>query len=382
MNKSWKDRQQDFLLMLLRPFVYIWMRLDMKRKVILDKRLSFRRKEPFILIANHTFLFDVIHVPLRFKNVPFIVGSQTLFSKQPTKFLVTQVAHVIKKSKGASDISTVKDILSAVIKGYPILIFPEGDTTFYGQTSFFEPSTFKLIKKLNIDVVTCLVEDGYLSKPRWAKNRRKNRQVTLKYDLLIEKENLKTLSVETIESLIVEKLNYNAFIDQKLKMIKHKGKKLAHGFEDVCYICPICEALHTFETKGNEITCKHCETTGYIDEYGFIEGLKYDNLVDFDQFQRRYQDKLLASKVSTQALFYFMEADQNKHTMIGKVTLSYKDHHFYIDGAYKNVIPLIEIKNATITLRRDFGFFYQDKHYMFKLDSYSAAFLRLAQSKY
>ncbi|MBE0700789.1 MAG: 1-acyl-sn-glycerol-3-phosphate acyltransferase, partial [Acholeplasmataceae bacterium] len=158
MKKRRIDRQQDLFLSILRPFVYVWMKMDAKRRIHMSPELSFKRMEPFIMLANHTFLFDVIHVPLRFKNVPYIVASQTLFTKQPTKFFVTQVAHVVPKSKGASDLKTVRELIGAVRRGYPILIFPEGDTTFYGETGQIEFSTMKLIKKLEIDVVTCKVK--------------------------------------------------------------------------------------------------------------------------------------------------------------------------------------------------------------------------------
>ena len=122
----------------LRPLVYLWMRKDSKRKVYKGEGVFFNRKEPFVMLANHTFMFDVIHVPLRFRTVPFIVANQTLFKKKATKFLVSQVAHVISKQKGQSDTATVRDLISAVKRRYPILIFPEGDTTFFGETGYIE----------------------------------------------------------------------------------------------------------------------------------------------------------------------------------------------------------------------------------------------------
>ncbi len=99
------------------------------------------------MLTNHTFMFDVIHVSLRFKKSPFIIGSQTLFTEYPIKFFVTHVAHVISKAKGRSDLITIKYIYEVILKGYPILIFPEGDTTFYEETDYIEEATMKLIKK-------------------------------------------------------------------------------------------------------------------------------------------------------------------------------------------------------------------------------------------
>ena len=66
------------------------------------------------------------------------------------KFLLEKIAHAIPKFKGTSDIRTARGLIGAVKRGYPICIFPEGNTTFNGETTYIEESTMKLIKKLKI----------------------------------------------------------------------------------------------------------------------------------------------------------------------------------------------------------------------------------------
>lgn len=382
MKRTKLDRRQDFIMNIMRPIVKLWMRKDSRRKVFLGDGVSFKRTEPSVILANHTFMFDVIHVPLRFKKVPFIVANQTLFKKKATKFLVTQVAHVISKAKGQSDTSTVRDLLGAVKRGYPILIFPEGDTTFYGETNYIEESTMKLIKKLDIDVITCNVRGGYLSKPRWATGKRKNRYAEFHYNLTIPKERIKDLSVDEINEIIKKALYHNAYDFQRDKMIPHPGKKLAEGLEDVLYVCPICESLHTLETKGNTIKCTNCKTEGYMDKYGFIQNFKYDNLLDWNKFQRNYKKELMNSTVETSAVLSFVNEETQEMDDVGEVTLKYFNHQFLVSGSLNETIDLNEIKNPTITIRRDFAFYYQNKNYLFKLEHYGAAFLRIAQDKY
>jgi 1-acyl-sn-glycerol-3-phosphate acyltransferase len=382
MKRTKLDRRQDFIMNIMRPIAKLWMRKDSRRKVFLGEGVSFKRMEPAVILANHTFMFDVIHVPLRFKKVPFIVANQTLFKKKATKFLVTQVAHVISKAKGQSDTSTVRDLLSAVKRGYPILIFPEGDTTFYGETNYIEESTMKLIKKLEIDVITCNVRGGYLSKPRWATGKRKNRYAEFHYSLTIPKEKIKDLSVDEINEIIKKALYHNAYDFQREKMIPHLGKKLAEGLEDVLYVCPICESLHTLETKGNTIKCTNCHTEGYMDKFGFIQNFKYDNLIDWNKFQRNYKNELKNSTVETKALLSYVNEETQEMDQVGEVTLKYLNQQFLVSGSLNETIDLKEIKNPTITIRRDFAFYYQNKNYLFKLEHYGAAFLRVAQDKY
>ncbi len=382
MNKKNKDKQQDFLLNLIRPLVHIWMRIDAKRMVFRGKGVDFKRKEPYIMLANHTFLFDVIHVPLPFKKVPFIVASQTLFKKQPTKFLVTQVAHVIPKSKGASDTSTVRDLISTIRRGYPILIFPEGDTTFYGETGYIEESTMKLIKKLEVDVLTCNVKGGYLSKPRWSTGKRKNRQINLSYELTIAKEKIKDLSIEEINSIIKKALYHNDYEYQKQHMIPHPGKHLAEGIENVVYVCPFCQSINTLESKNNVVKCNHCHHEGTMDSYGFIHDFKFDNLLDWNKYQRTFSKELRASKIKSSGFLNYMNIVDDHLEEVGEIQIEYFDYALHLSGALTQIIPINEITNATITLRRDFGFVYNERHYLVKLKQSGAALLRIVQDKY
>ncbi|MFH0766966.1 MAG: lysophospholipid acyltransferase family protein [Bacillota bacterium] len=382
MKKRRIDRQQDLIMSMLRPVVRIWMRMDAKRMVHLGDGVSLKRKEPYILLANHTFLFDVIHVPLRLKNVPFIVASQTLFKKQPTKFLVTQVAHVIPKSKGASDTSTVRDLIGSIRRGYPILIFPEGDTTFYGETGYIEESTMKLIKKLGVDVVTCHVKGGYLSKPRWATGKRKNRQIRLEYELTIPKEKITDLSLAQINDIIKNALFHNDYQYQRTVMIPHPGKKLAEGIENVVYVCPFCEAINTIESKGNTLKCSACRHEGKMDSYGFIQDFRFDNLIDWNNYQKKFSSKLREATIKSVGFLNYLSKEDDHLEPIGQIEIDYHDYQFHISGALSLEIPINEITNATITLRRDFGFVWNQRHYLIKLERFGASLLRVVQDKY
>ncbi|MBN2877191.1 MAG: 1-acyl-sn-glycerol-3-phosphate acyltransferase [Bacilli bacterium] len=382
MKKSFRDIQQDILLNLLRPLVNLWMWLDAKRKVIRDPSYSFCRKEPYILLANHTYLFDVVHVPLRTWKVPFIIASQTLFTKQPTKFLVTQIAHVISKSKGKSDTAAIMNIFSSVKKGYPILIFPEGNTTFYGETEYIEESTMKLIKKLNLDVVTCNVRGGYSSRPRWGRGRRSRHYMELYYKLAITKESVAEMSLEEINSVVNQELYHNEYAFQRERMIPHKGKHLAEGIEDVVYVCPHCQAINSIRTEGNSISCCECGKTGHIDEYGFIHDFVFDNLVDWNQFQLKFMNQLRDSTLLGEGFLSYMHLETYHQTKVGRIQLKYEKGILSLSGGIEKEIPVSNIQNPTITLRADFGFNYQNIHYLIKMDHYGAAFLRAVQSKY
>ncbi len=382
MKRTKKDKRKDFLLNFLKPLVGVWMFFDAKSEYIFEEGFNRKRKEPYVLLGNHTFMFDVVHVPLKLSKTPFIVAQQNLFTKQPLKFILEEIAHAIPKSKGSSDLRTARELLGAVKRGYPICIFPEGNTTFTGETTYIEESTMKLIKKLKIDVVACKIQGGYLSKPRWATSKRKNRRAKFVYKVIIPKEKVRELSVEEISEIVNKELYNNDYEYQRTVMIKHPGKNKAEGLENILYICPECETFGKLHTKGDHITCRHCHTTGTVNDFGFIEGFKFDNTVDWDVYQRRFDDSLKDYVMESKMKIYEVNDIDLSRTYLGEGTIKYQNEKFIIDGPIELILPFEEIKNPMVTLRRNFNINYQDKHYLIKIDEYVSSFLRVIQKKY
>ena len=382
MNRTKKEKIQDIVLILISPIVRLWMFYDAKITINKTDEVDFKRKEPYLMLANHTFMFDVIHVPMFFKIHPYIVASRTLFTKQPTKFLLNNVAHCIPKSKGASDTRTARGLIGAVKRGFPVVIFPEGNTTFHGDTKNIEHSTMKLAKKLKVDVITCNVKGGYLSKPRWATGKRKNRRVELNYEIAIHKEDLPNLSIDEISEIINEKLDNNDYEYQEKKMIKRPGKKLAEGLENILYICTNCKSVNTLETKGNTIKCNHCNTEGSMDELGLISGFEFNNPIDWDRWQRELKENLYNAIIDSTGILFTIKFTDDSEELFGKVKIHYEKGNLAISGAKNFTMNIKEMYNPIITLRRDFSFTYQDVYYYIKLDKFGASLLRLVQDKY
>jgi 1-acyl-sn-glycerol-3-phosphate acyltransferase len=382
MKRSKKDIQQDVLMFFIKPLARLWMFFDMKKSYSYSENFNRKRKEPYVLLANHTYLFDVVAVPLNLKKQPFIVASHNLFIQKRTKFLLTQIAHAIPKTKSASDIRTARGLIGAVKRGYPVAIFPEGNTTFNGETTLIEPATFKLIKKLNIDVVTCKVQGGYLSKPRWATSKRKNRQAHFHFDVTIPKEKLQELSIDEISTIINDTLYNNDYEYQRQAMIPHPGDALAEGLENIIYICPQCQSIGTIHTHGNTVECTSCNTKGTVNEYGFIEGFTFDNTVEWDHWQRQFDTKLQDATFSSPCRVYDYDDQTFTQVSLGSGTITYKNKQFIIEGEYNHTFDFKDIKNPLVTLRRDFNINVGEKHYLIQIDQYIASFLRVSQQKY
>ena len=190
------------------------------------------------------------------------------------------------------------------------------------------------------------------------------------------------MSIEEIDKEINAALYNNDYQYQRDKMIIHKGKKLAEGIENVVYVCPHCEAINSIASSGNKILCTNCSAEGNVNDLGFIEGFKFDNLIDWNKFQLQYNEKLRDTTVKTTAFMNYLQMETEEQIPIGRIEIIYQDKKLYLTGAHEEIIPISEIKNANITLRRDLGFIYNDKNYFLNLDKYSASLLRILQNKY
>lgn len=377
-----KEIVHAVLLNIIRPIAWIWMKFDMKTRKTAHGEFKFSRREPYVIVSNHTFLFDVVHVPMPLWKIPYIVASENLYTKQPTKFLLTHVARTIAKSKGSSDVRTVRGLIGAVKRGYPILIFPEGDTTFYGETNYIEEATFKLIKKLNVDVVTANVKGGYLSRPRWARVKRRNRKAFLDYQIAIKKEDLKKMSVKEVSLKIQKELYNNDYVFQREHMIKHPSRALAEGIEDVLYICPKCHAINSFESEKHQFRCKECETEGYMDDYGFLHGFAYDNLVDWNHFQKDHRRLLLEERICSSGEMFEILYKNGQRISIGHVDLVLEDGLMKISGPIEKEFLFSDVMNPTLTLRRDLTLSVGKETYLIKLDHSQMSILRILREKY
>ena len=380
MKKTTKDRFSDIALRILRPIGFVWMRLDIQKK--LTSYVDFSRKEPFVLVGNHTYLFDVVQIAIHFKITPAIVAQEYLLSAKGLRWLLLNVAKVIPKSKGSADVRTIRKIMQYVKKGYPIMLMPEGDSTFFGRTGYIEPSTGKLIKKLNLDVILAKNKGGYLSRPRWATALRGNRYIDLTYSTLLTKEQVASMTADQIQQELEAGLQHNDYEWQHQSKHKFSGERMAEGFDNVIYRCPVCGAFHSFVVKQNEIQCQSCKTVATMDEYGFVSGFGLATMVELDESQRHFDEELKQTTFQTTATLQYVDNVNFKRTKPVPVDVAYHENILHIKGKTVVEIPIEELINPVITMRRNLTFEYDDQTYLIKLDRFAMSFLRVVQSKY
>jgi hypothetical protein len=157
--------------------------------------------------------------------------------------------------------------IKAVLKrGGRILLFPEGRCTVAGAYMGMHKATGKLIKKLNVPVVSCRLEGSYACMPFWRKGIRLGQtRVTLQN--LFSAGETQPLPVEEINRRIDARLSGTDAPPSK-PLRTFGARRLAEGLHNILYRCPGCGRELTLTTGKNTIACTVCGYSLTLDRTG------------------------------------------------------------------------------------------------------------------
>ncbi|MBN2268129.1 MAG: lysophospholipid acyltransferase family protein [Acholeplasmataceae bacterium] len=328
-----------------------------------------KRKEPYFLVGNHASLYDPLYVGMNLKHYPYPVAANLLYTQPLMRFALTKIVTSIPKRKGQSDIQTIRSILKAFKEDKRgIMIFPEGNSSYFGEetpTDF--QSTAKLVKKVGEDLVYARISGGYLASPRWGKFRKKG-HFQIDYELLMSKEQIIEASLEQIEQVLSDAIKFNDYDWNRKEKIIYRSNQKAIGLESYLYYCPICHHSQTIETDKNDIYCHECGKIATINDYEFLEGLPFDNLVAWDHLQKEALRNILKEPVYSSGELLEIDFKKNKRISLGLSKLELIHQSLHIKT--KNVefsFPVKEIEGIVLTQKQYISFDVNNITYLLKL---------------
>lgn len=248
---------------LSRLFVFLYIRP--KFNLVREKGADPIPQPPFIMIANHGTFFD-----------PWIAGH---YSKYPLSIMMNEDAYyaspfvrwylqkigTFPKKKGVSDYKAMKKTLSILHQGFPILIFPEGQTTWDGETQPIFTGIEKIVKRTRVPLIMMNIQGNFLCKPWWAKTCRKGK--VLVNSKVISVSRIQQMSEQELLTVIVDYLYNNDIKNEKNKQIAFSGNNLAEGLERFVWICKTCSREDTLVTSSNTVMCTACKSAWSFDSY-------------------------------------------------------------------------------------------------------------------
>jgi len=260
-------------------------------------------KPPYIVLANHTNFWDPFLLSMCIPEPVYFLASDTYF-RNPVLRQLLKLVGAIPKTKMVSDPASIKNIISVIKNNGIIGIYPEGRRNWDGTTLPLLYPTAKLIKRLNLPVVSVLSRGAYLSMPRWAKKTRKG-GLTMTCSMILEAGEAAGLSADDIHEKISASLSYNEYDYQRNRMIPYYGRLLAERLELFLFICPDCKLQGTMKSSGDVFCCSSCKYTVRYDKYGFLTApsgvLYFDNPRDWNRWQLDYLETRISDAVKNHA---------------------------------------------------------------------------------
>jgi len=322
-----------------------------------------KREGPFFLIGNHVLLLDAFFSNFPINGYAIPVTNSFVYTDPIQKYALTKLIDSIVKRKGQSDMQTIKDMRRFIKQGKSIAVYPEGNTSYYGDTSESIYTTAKLFKSQKIDVICSKTKGGYFAKPRWRKSRTKKPYIEITMSTLFRTKDLEDMTVDEIYSAMTSNYYNNDYDWNREHKHKYIGKNRLLGSHRVIYGCPKCNSINTIESSGDDIYCTSCDMKGTINDYGYIEGAKFDNFVDWGKFQEELLKKKLNKKYEFEVDLFKFDMNVFKKFRLGKKKIIYENNHFYIDNEY--TFDIMMIKGEAYTESKEFSFDYLDETYMF-----------------
>ncbi len=230
---------------------------------------------PYFILMNHSAFIDLKIAFKIFYPMPFctICTSDGFIGKN---WLMRQIG-CIPTNKFVTDLTLVTDMLYTANKlKTSILMYPEASYSFDGCATPLPRGLGKMIKKMNIPVLTVITEGAFLHDPLYNCLQKRKTKVKAKLSCLLTKDEIKEKSVEEIDAILDTAFSFDNFARQYESKTEISENFRADGLERILYQCAACKSEGTMKGEGTKITCSACGKSYELDVYGRLNALSGD----------------------------------------------------------------------------------------------------------
>jgi len=224
-------------------------------------------KPPYLLLLNHSAYYDfyIMSAALAPRRGYFPAAVDDYIGRET----VLRQLGTIPKRKFTADITLVRQCKKLLDKGAVVGLYAEARYCLCGLTELIPDAVGKLVKRMNVPVVTLTVSGHHLYQPVWGDNRRRwVVPVEAVMTKIYTPEELKTATEDEINAKIREYLYNDDFRWQSENRVKIIYKKRTEGLHKVLYQCPQCKKEYEMTTQGARLICKACNKSWTLNEYG------------------------------------------------------------------------------------------------------------------
>ncbi|MBD3420167.1 MAG: hypothetical protein GF398_08635 [Chitinivibrionales bacterium] len=272
-----------------RPFVEIHLQRQYNYRSTPDSEPYPRA--PFMVISNHGTFFDPWMVGRDSKSPFAIMCNDDAFKASPITVWYLNSIGAFPKKKGASDFKAMKKTMNLIKSGYPVCIFPEGQTTWDGETQLIYRGIEKIIKRARCPLVLNRIKGNFLTKPWWAQTKRTGR--ILIHRTVLSADKIRDMSDEELFDTMKSSIYQNEVKDPDNRQTRFRGERLAEGLERFFWHCPQCQQDDTLVTSGNEMKCSACTGCWQVDPWcritpaGSTSASQLEDVHDWSVFHKK-----------------------------------------------------------------------------------------------
>lgn len=326
----------------------------------------------YLILMNHQTPFDQFFVGISFKGPVYYMATEDIFSNGWVSKLIRWLVNPIPIKKQTTDVGAVMNAIRVAREGGTIAIAPEGNRTYSGKTEYMNPAIAGLAKKLKLPIALYRIEGGYGAQPRWSDGIRKG-PMHAYVSRVIEPDEYASMTTDELYSAIQAGL----YVNEGCLDHQYNSNKKAEYLERAIYVCPDC-GLSTFESHGNEITCKTCGKTvtygsdkqlagkGFDFPFRFVSEWydyqqKFINALDVNNYldQPMYEDRANLSQV----IVY-----HRKELLRKDASIRLYGDRVVIDQGQENqlVFPFCETMAIAVLGRNKLNIYHKDNVYQLK----------------
>jgi len=332
-------RQKNYLrpLTWMLSFPDVWKNHTKIKKINMDGL-----KPPYVLLCNHNAFLDfkVTTAAIFPHRANYVVAIDGFIKRE---WLMRNVGCICKR-KFTNDPHLVRHLNTVVKNGDVIVLFPEARYSLCGTNAILPDSLGKLVKFLNVPVVTLIMSGHHIKTPFWNLNNRGNFSTSATITQLLNRDEIKEKSAEDINRLINEKFVYDDFAWHADNKIKIAYKDRAKGLHKVLYKCPNCNTEYKMHSEGIQITCKNCNKVWEMNEYGKLEALgntktEFSHVPDWYEWER----KEVRNEIDNGTYFFKSQVrvdslpNSKGYVNLGDAILTHDMNGFHLEGVYNQV---------------------------------------------
>ena len=317
-------------------------------------------REPALVVSNHSSLLDPMFLSLAVGRAVHFLSTELVFSGGAMGW-VNQFFGAVPKRKFTADPRAILRLRRWRDLGGSIGLFPEGERTWDGRPLPILPGVEKLVRAMDLPVVTVRVYNGWRQSPRWATTLRRGR-VHVEVDP--PRRFTAGESLASIRRYIEDRISVDAEDGPNWPV---RGRRLAAGIGNVLFACPSCLRLDAIDERGDIASCRHCGAAWRVDTESRLHpaygGRPLTLRAAADSIRGRFPEPWLpahgplpAGALLESEPIRLYDVTDPEPLLVGRGPVTLTAESLRVTGITPWSIPIAEIRAEAVDLKRRLNF--------------------------